>query len=312
MRIYTALVLGLVFALSTGKPGPARADWRTDLGTFRIGVVAPGNRAEAQRRLEPFRLALADGLGMEVEVFFAKDYATLINAQLASRIEYAVMSTAAYAVTWIQCECIEPLVVPMGADQTKSFRAILISGPQGPSGTQELSPQKVLFPDLGVLGGYSFAAYELAKNGIVTLSSDGSGHGPEETMLKFLENPDHVVLGWSSLTGNPSTGYSRGTLKALASKIRKNVTDYRIIWKSSDIPHPPHIVKRSLPAQVKDLLKDILRPMFEQDPVAYDSIEPVFGGGFATAKQADYALFIDYVRGLVPAKSAAGPSDPKP
>lgn len=303
MSKFVALIIaGLIFLAPQGIE-PAKADWRTDLGTFRVGIVAPGNRAEAQRQTEPFRLALAEALGMDVEVFFAKDYGTLINAQLATRIEYAVMSASSYALTWLQCECVEPIVVPMGSDQSKSYRAILISGPQGPSNTQNLNSRRVLFPKLDVLGGFSFAAFELAKAEILAQPPEPTENqsGPEDTVSTFMRNPQSVLLGWSSLTGNPSTGYSRGTLRSLASKIQKNVTDFKIIWKSSDIPHPPHVIKKSLPTEAKEILRNSLRPMYENDPVAYDAVEQVFGGGFAIAKHEHYARFIEFVRETVSA-----------
>ncbi|RWH33338.1 MAG: hypothetical protein EOQ78_30275, partial [Mesorhizobium sp.] len=54
---------------------PAHADWRDDIGTFRIGIVAEpggGNTVPGLARLTD---AYTNALGMKVEFVVARDYA---------------------------------------------------------------------------------------------------------------------------------------------------------------------------------------------------------------------------------------------
>ncbi len=61
-----------------------------------------------------------------------------------------------------------------------------------------------------------------------------------------------------------------------------------IIWRSSPVPHRVHAVRKNLDGEAKNILRGLLGQMFGNDPVAYDSIEPMFGGGFITARQSQF------------------------
>ncbi|TIR66731.1 MAG: phosphonate ABC transporter substrate-binding protein, partial [Mesorhizobium sp.] len=87
---------------------PAHADWRADIGTFRIGIVAEpggGNTVPGLARLTD---AYTNALGMKVEFVVARDYAALIEAQASGRLQYAVYSALAYATASVRCGCVEP------------------------------------------------------------------------------------------------------------------------------------------------------------------------------------------------------------
>src|SRR5438445_3471984 len=77
--------------------GPARADWRDDIGTFRIGIVAEPGAGNTVPGLALLTQSFTNALGMKVEFVVARDYAALIEAQANARIEYAIYSATAYA-----------------------------------------------------------------------------------------------------------------------------------------------------------------------------------------------------------------------
>ncbi|WP_292435466.1 PhnD/SsuA/transferrin family substrate-binding protein, partial [Mesorhizobium sp.] len=106
---------------------PAHADWRADIGTFRIGIVAEpggGNTVPGLARLTD---AYTNALGMKVEFVVARDYAALIEAQASGRIQYAVYSALAYATASERCGCVEPLVAPVDADGAAGVRSVLVT-----------------------------------------------------------------------------------------------------------------------------------------------------------------------------------------
>ncbi|TIR80225.1 MAG: phosphonate ABC transporter substrate-binding protein, partial [Mesorhizobium sp.] len=103
------------------------ADWRADIGTFRIGIVAEpggGNTVPGLARLTD---AYTNALGMKVEFVVARDYAALIEAQASGRIQYAVYSALAYATASERCGCVEPLVAPVDADGAAGVRSVLVT-----------------------------------------------------------------------------------------------------------------------------------------------------------------------------------------
>ncbi|MFK7901756.1 MAG: PhnD/SsuA/transferrin family substrate-binding protein, partial [Nitratireductor sp.] len=77
------------------------AEWQKDIGTLRVGLVTGENISQNLNYAEPFKLALQDALGINVELYPAKDYASLVTAHTEGRVEYAILSASAYAATHV-------------------------------------------------------------------------------------------------------------------------------------------------------------------------------------------------------------------
>ncbi|MGI9401206.1 MAG: hypothetical protein ACR2O0_08140, partial [Rhizobiaceae bacterium] len=55
--------LAIVIAIATAmSPSSSLADWRDDLGAFRVAIQTGTNSSKALARAEPFRLALEEKL----------------------------------------------------------------------------------------------------------------------------------------------------------------------------------------------------------------------------------------------------------
>ena len=316
MPIISRFLQILLFA--TIAATPAKADWRQDIGTFRIGIVAGDDVQGTYARVEPFRLALAEALGLNVEIFAAKNYRILINAHVAARIEYAIYSATAYATAWKMCECVEPLVLPKSLSGENNYKSIIIAADGGPQNLDQLVGAKLTGLSANSFAGYKFAAFELAAAAVKLPDDIQFAPSGEQAVQQYLAGDYNALIGWSSLSGDPQAGYSLGTLKLIAELNGKNKADRsqaglaapnpvigRVIWQSSAIPHRPHAIRKTLAAEAKTLLRVVLTRMYETDPVAYDSIEPVFGGGFAAASHSQFLPIIAYVNSLAPLKKDA-------
>lgn len=300
--LFAAIILAVVIFLPFSN-GKVFADWRKELGVFRVGVVSTGDTSATLARSEPFRLALSEALGIDVELFAARDHAGLINALSSARIEYAVLSSTAYALTWVLCECVEPVALPSSKDNTDSYRSVLISRPGGPDSPEEIrnSPVGALSEDS--IGGYALAVYLLRQEGF-DISADDIGikfkSGAEEAVEAFMAGEFNTLIGWSSMSGDLATGYSRGTFTRIAELNGGTAQGYKIIWQSPPIPHHPHTIRKSLDGEAKRILRDLLFAMYADDPIAYDSIEPVYGGGFVPARHGSFSPLVEFVQSGVP------------
>ena len=298
MKLFVFLVIAF------GIPNDAQADWRKDIGTFKIGIVAGDDIAGTLTRIEPFRTAISKALGLKVEIFPARNYQILINAQTAARIEYAIYSASAFATAWKACKCVEPLVVPKSGDDASTYYSIIIAGENGPQSTDQLANAKLAGLSKSSFAGHLFAVQQLKSQGVnlpEKIEFEASG---EETLQQFSNGKYNALIGWSSLAGDKAQGYSRGTLNMLTKK------SYKVIWQSSPIPHRPHVVKKSLAGEAKILLRNTLTELFKADPVAYDAVEPVFSGGFIVARHSQFQPIIAYVDALVPTVTDAKPKLP--
>lgn len=292
------LVIGIIASLLfMGNFQRANADWRTDLGVFRIGIVVGNDVGDNAARVEPFRLAIAKALGMKVEIFPARNMVALIEALRSSRIEYAIYSASAYATTWVLCECVEPLVLPMADDQTSMFRSIIITKQSGPKQLSELTIDNMAIPISNAVGAYEIALFELKEQGVLPegLSSSSKLKSSEQALNEFYAGKYGALLGWRSLAGDRFTGYSRGSLKELANRDGGEATAYKVLWESSDIPHSPHAIRKNIPAEAKEILKTLLQQISLDDLAAYDAIETQYGGGFALARQDQFSPLVEYV-----------------
>lgn len=65
--------------LGAAWSNPVRADWRDDIGTFRVGIVAEPGAGNTVPGLAPLTDAYTKALGMKVEFVVARDYAALME-----------------------------------------------------------------------------------------------------------------------------------------------------------------------------------------------------------------------------------------
>ena len=282
--------------------GAALADWREDMGRLRIGLVAGSSVAKAILDAEPFRLAVEEKLEIPVELVPMSSLAKLAGAQIESRVEYAIYPATTYAAVWFNCECVEPLAVARAIDNTAATYQIAI----GRTADGRLRPADLAGKRIWLLTGQEAMGQQLAIHGLRSAAiAIGEGDTnfltadhPGQAIENFVKGEGDALIGWSSMQGELSTGYSRGTLKKLAALSGGTATGYYVIWKSQSVPHRTHAVRKNLDGEAKKLLRELLETMFENDPVAYDSIEPVYGGGFQVSPHSAFAGAIDFVRSL--------------
>jgi phosphonate transport system substrate-binding protein len=278
----------LLIVATLSSVGRAAAEWRDEIGTFRIAIAANGDPAVAALRAEPFRLAVEAALGMPVEIVPARDYSSLMDAAARSRIEYAVLPATAYAATYAFCECIEPIVIASSGDGSAGFRMHIYTRQGGPANLAGLQGKKIAIFDDGTIGGELLASHELGLQGL-----DLSQKQPnilrfatsQAAMSAFVDGDADALLGWAPEPNNETS--TRGTPSA----IRQNGGgDIRAvsIWQSTPIPHRVHAVRRNIDGEAKMIIRALLADIFATDPVAYDSIEPIYGGGFIAARQAQF------------------------
>lgn len=275
----------------------ASADWRQEIGVFRIGVVATDDVPGTLARIEPFRLSVSEALEMDVEFFPTSNSRSLIDALVGERIEYAILSASGFALASVRCKCVEPLVIPRSTDSTDGYHIIGITRDGNDLNPEKLSTMNTAMISRNSITGAEFVKHLLEKEFPTQTNFEvnfQSKETSEETQEAFANGEYDVLFGWSSLTGDPGAGYSRGTLRQLLDK-SFSINALRVGWKSPQIPHRPHVVRKNLPGDAKNRLRDTLVNLFDRDPVAYDSIEPVFGGGFTAARNERFRELTEFL-----------------
>ncbi|WP_181418343.1 phosphate/phosphite/phosphonate ABC transporter substrate-binding protein [Phyllobacterium leguminum] len=281
------MFLGIFTVLGFGVP--AHADWRKEMGRFRIGVASPRVAELSPADIDKVKSAYSKALDMPVELVQLPDIPALIDAQAGERVDYAIDTSAAYAAVYAACKCVEPLVAPVGADGSLGIRSILLLRP----GIDEknMTSLNIAMPA------------DRAKAAALTpisayMASGNSTYAAHETFIDAgsLENAEKLFVagkadgffGWVPASGDDKSP-SGGTLSRLK-KHGLKPGSYRIAWESSLLRYGPHAVRTNLAPEAKLILRRFLVALSTQDPDTYDLLDRMHGGGFVAVGPHDYRV----------------------
>ena len=277
----------------------SHADWRRDIGTFRIGIVAQPGAGNTVPGLALLSDAYTKALGMKVEFVVARDYAALIEAQANARIEYAVYSATAYATASERCGCVEPLVAPIDADGTIGIRSVLLTREGKVPDLAAMAVHRIVMAPSDSVGGSLLPLAGLAAEGIRIaedapyLTHAGSA-AAAETML--IDGRADALFGWVAATadGPPANPGSQpadpqGTVARLAAA-GLSQTALQVVWTSGLLRYGPHAVRSDLDPEAKRRLTVFLTNLRSLSPEVYDLLELKHSGGFTVAGPKDYAM----------------------
>lgn len=293
-RLLFPMSLFLVLALATA---PAKADWRKELGTFRVGMVEAQAKDYSPEDLDRLKTLMSSALGLPVEIFRARDFPSLVDAHVSSRIEYAIYSSAAYATAWLACQCVEPLAAPVNADGTSGYRAVVFADPAIDLGS--LSQSK----GLSIPGRDSLIGFGVP---LASLTISGTALSGEETWLAFTMGQTESIKAYeqgtiaafvASVPAAFKAGTSTDTLPwsaALGEQGRKPVP----LWESAPIPFGPHAVRRNLVPEAKESLSTLLSNLPQVDPELAELLLPDQAVAFKPVEHGAYGLAVNAAKAL--------------
>lgn len=276
----------------------SHADWRKDLGTFRLGMVESTAHQLSPTELLKVREAFSKTLSMPVEIIQMRDFPTLIDAQASSRIEYAVYSAAAYSTAWISCECITPLVAAVGLDGSLGTRTALFLD------------KSVSLANLATSKGIAISGKDSLTAFGVPLSEFASANGAlkgDEAWLKFFDNGDAAIAAigsstadglFASVPANQTDKQALDPSDALQNALLTSGREFVPAWRSQVIPFGPHAIRKNLNPQVKELLLSFLVGLATSDPVLFELLSEPKAASFAAISPQAYAPSINAVRAL--------------
>lgn len=277
---------------------PARADWRDDIGTFRIGIVAEpggGNTVPGLARLTD---AYANALGMKVEFVVARDYAALIEAQASGRVQYAIYSALAYATASERCGCVEPLVAPVDTDGAVGIRSVLVTRDGRLADLAAVASHRIAIAPVENVGGALLPLTALPAEGVnITRGSPflarAASATAAETMLAGGEAD--ALFGWEPADADGRSTRSGGTVARLEAAGVPEAS-LRVLWTSGLLRYGPHAVRNDIDPEAKRRLTVFLTNLKSQTPDIYDLLEAAHTGGFVPAASKDYAMATAIVR----------------
>jgi phosphonate transport system substrate-binding protein len=284
-----ALGLGLAGTRVRAEPLPE----------FRVGILGGENTQDRLARYDQFQQLLSEHLRMPVKLFPAADYAGVMQGIAAGQLEAAEFGASGFAGAWLDCKCIEPVVVPQEKDGSTYYYSVMVV--RADSGIKTLAGMKgrsLAFADPNSTSGYLIPSATLKTKGInladgAYFSRTGFSGGHEQGVVAVLNKQYDAAVTWTSGQGEMSEGYTRGNLRSMVDRKMLKMSDIAIIWQSGKIPNGPWAVRTALAADLKTSFTDFLLDLPKSHRKVYDDVEQGSGVGYAPATMALYKDIID-------------------
>jgi phosphonate transport system substrate-binding protein len=284
-------MVAIAAALAFGTSGiVAQADsYKDKVKEFRVGLLGGENTQDRLQRHAKFQQLLEQKLGIPVKLFPAADYAGVMQGIAAGQLEMAGFGASGFAGAWLDCKCIEPIVVPQEDDgSTFYYSVMVVRADSGIRSIEEMKGHSLAFADPNSTSGYLIPSATLKAKGIklddgAYFSKTGFAGGHEQGVVALLNKQYDGAVTWTSGQGEKSEGYSRGNLRSMVDKKMLKMSDVDIIWQSGKIPNGPWAVRLALPADLKKTLTEFMLDLPKSHKDVYDEIERGSGVGYVPA-----------------------------
>lgn len=264
-------------------------DWKGQVKEFRIGLLGGENTQDRLKRYDSFQKLLQEKLGIPVKIFPSADYAGVMQGLAAGQLDATEFSPSAFAGTWLDCKCVEPVVVPQEKDGSIFYiAAMVVRKDSGINSIDDMKGHSLAFTDPNSASGYLIPSVTLRAKGIDLadgkyFSRTGFSGGHEQGVVAVLNRQYDACVVWTSGLGDESTGFTRGVLRSMVDKNMLKMADVKVIWKSDKVPNGPWTVRSALPEGLRQEFRNFMRDLPLSHKDIYDSIEQGTGVGYQDA-----------------------------
>ena len=299
-RTIARMALVAIAGLGIAMPTTSRADdWKNTVKEFRVGILGGENTADRLKKYDGFQRLLQEKLGIPVKLFPAADYAGVMQGIAAGQLDAASFGASGFAGAWLDCKCIEPVVVPQETDgSTYYFSAMVTRKDSGIDSLEKMKGHSLAFADPNSTSGYLIPIATLKSKGIDLadgkyFSRTGFAGGHEQGVVAMLNKQYDGCVTWTSGQGDIAEGYSRGNLHSMVAKNMLKMSDVNIIWQSGKIPNGPWAVRIALPADFKKVFTAFMLDLPKSHKDVYDAVEQGSGIGYVPATMELYKDIIE-------------------
>ncbi len=267
MKKTLALALAATTALTTGA-------FAQDITAFRIGILGGENAQDRMNSNQCLADYTSEVLGVATKLFAPADYNGVIQGLLGGTIDMAWLGASAYAATFLQDpEAVEPVLVKVNIDGSIGYHSIgFARKDSGITSLDDMQGKTFGFGDPNSTSGYLIPSIEIPqyKDGITMESGEyfkevkfTGGH--EQTIVAVANGDVDGGVTWADAQGNWEDGYNSGALRKAVDAGLVDMNNLVEIWKSDVIPEGPIVLRKALPADVKEKMIALVDGLHERD-----------------------------------------------
>ena len=297
-RSFAGLALAASVVLGLGVSAQAQG-WRSQIKEFRVGILGGENTQDRLADYGPFKKLLEEKLGVPVTLYPAADYAGVMQGMAAGQLDAAEFGASGFAGTWLDCKCVEPVVVPQEKDGSTYYYSVMVTRKDsGITSLEQMKGHSLAWADPNSTSGYLIPSATLKSKGIdltdgAYFTHTGFAGGHEQGVVAVLNKQYDGCVTWTSGQGEKSEGYSRGNLRSMVDRGMLKMSDVNIIWQSGKIPNGPWALRTALPADLKKEFTDIMLDLPKSHPDIYVALEKGAGVGYVPASMDLFQDIID-------------------
>jgi phosphonate transport system substrate-binding protein len=282
--------VAFVFSAKTAQADEYIGGWQKDYPVVSYGVISVETAVDTLKSQQKFVDYASKELGVEFKLFTAAEYAGIVNGLAAGQVHVGWLGASAYASTYMDCKCVEPIAGAQNLQGGMGYNSVLIVKSDSPyKKYQDLEGKTVARNDPHSTSGYLIPTVAWAKeHGAIDkyFKSPLSG-GHQQTIVGVLNGTFDGGFTWTTL------GDGFGAIRKMIDKGLLNRDDIRVIWTSDLVPTPPVVIHKDLPISMKaDLIKLFLR-LEENDPEMAEAVAQGKSLGMQRVYHEDYMAVIE-------------------
>ncbi|NBY44815.1 MAG: phosphate/phosphite/phosphonate ABC transporter substrate-binding protein [Acidimicrobiia bacterium] len=219
-----------------------------------LGVVPSENAASQLVRMKNFITVLSQDTGLPVKFYSVTDYAGIIEAQVARRIDVAWYGPFSYVLAKARGAKIEPFAAPIPSATGKpGYYSYGITKSTNSNVTKlgDFKDKNVCFVDAASTSGYLYPLAGLLSLGIQT----------SDYKSVFAGGHDKSVLAVKSGQCDVGFAYDDMVDVNLVEKGLIQKGEIKVVWKSNVIAGSPMAVRVDLPKSLQDVIKKSILEM---------------------------------------------------
>jgi phosphonate transport system substrate-binding protein len=282
--------LVLALAATTALTGAATAQ---DITGFNIGILGGENAQDRMTSNECYRSAIEEALGVPVKIFTPADYDGVIQGLLGGTLDMAWLGASGYAKIYLtDPESVDVVLTKQNLDGSTGYYSIgFARKDSGITSMEGAKGKSFAFADPNSTSGYLVPGAELTElfGPLDQYFSEVKMSGGHEQTIVGVANGDFAAgVSWADGLGNWEDGYNSGAFRKAADAGLVDMNDIVEIWKSKLIPEGPMVVRKALPADVKDKVTQLTADLWETNPECAYSVAAGDAKDFVPVTHEDY------------------------
>ena len=288
----------IVLALATtALVGTAQAQEITE---FRIGLLGGENAQDRLNNNECLRAYTEEALGVPTRLFAPADYNGVIQGLLGGSLDMAWLGASSYAAIYLEdADSVEPVLVKTNLDGSFSYHSIgFARKDSGITSLEDMKGKVFGFGDPNSTSGYLIPSVEIPQaTGATMESGDYFGEvkftgGHEQTIVAVFNGDIDGGVTWADGLGAWEDGYNSGALRRAVDAGLVDMNELVQIWISKPIPEGPVVLRKALPADVKEKMVALVAGLHEKDQNCAYGVAAGETAGFAPIAHEAYETII--------------------